>query len=349
MITRKVDRDDAQAGFTYYWVNKFGQNIENLYVICLEKGNIDGLGSNIEIFSLGKEKEKNRLKEFINFQKGAIKFIRQVDGIFCHMNPIYTILIAPYAKLFNKKIIAWYSHKAITWQLRLVNFLVSRIVTPTQESLRLKTKKKLIMGHGIDTELFKPALVKEQNKTLQIISVGRISPIKDYKTLILAAKALIDKYDFKQFKISIVGAIGLLNQQEHFNGLKRMTKEYNLANIIKFVGAVPNRQLPDMYQQTDISINLCPTGSPDKAVLESMACALPTLVCNKTFIDDFGQHAKYLIFKEKNAEDLAEKIIKIKQNNELKQIGYFLRQQIIEKHNLNKLIIKILNAFKAIS
>ena len=111
MITRKVDKDDAQAGFTYGWVKKFGEKVDQLKVICLEKGNLEDLPENVEVFSLGKEKGKNRLKEFINFQRGALKFIRKVDGVFCHQNPEYTILIAPYAKIFRKKITTWYSHR----------------------------------------------------------------------------------------------------------------------------------------------------------------------------------------------------------------------------------------------
>ena len=68
MITRKVDKDDGLAGFTYNWIKKLAGQVEFLYVMCLEKGNISGLPTNVEVYSLGKEKGKNRFKEFINFQ-----------------------------------------------------------------------------------------------------------------------------------------------------------------------------------------------------------------------------------------------------------------------------------------
>jgi len=369
MITRRVDKNDSQAGFTYGWVKKFAQNIDVLKVICLEKGNTEGLPNNVEIFSLGKEKGKNRIKEFINFQIGALKFIRKIDGVFCHMNPEYTILIAPYAKIFRKKIITWYSHKAINWKARLINTLADKIVTPTKEGFGIKSKKKNVVGHGIDTELFKPAIEKKKSNIFRIISVGRISPIKDYKVLMNAYIELIGlivtEIGLKSLNILpeviIVGDVGLSFQKSYYDSLKKKLKsiffgemrlDKDIADGIdleekhKFIGLIPNQELPKYYQESDLSINLCPTGSPDKAVLESMACGLPVLVANKTFRNDFGYYANKLIFKHGNAGDLAEKIIDLAGNDQLKEIGLYLREQVVKNHNLDNLVKRILILYK---
>ncbi|MBU1137249.1 glycosyltransferase family 4 protein [Patescibacteria group bacterium] len=342
MITRKVDKDDSQAGFTYGWVKKLGEKVNELKVICLEKGNINGLPDNIEVFSLGKERGKNRLREFINFQRGALKFIRQVDGVFCHQNPEYTILIFPYAKFFRKKIVSWYSHKAINWKVRLINALADKIVTPTREAFGLESDKKIVIGHGIDTELFKPAPHKEKNNIFRIISVGRISPIKDYKTLIEAISIMNNDIDVK---VNIIGGLGLDNQQNYLEELQQMIKEKSLESIISFKNLIPNRELPKYYQESDLSINLCPTGSPDKAVLESMACGLPVLAANETFRDSFGHYADKLIFRHGNAEDLAKKIINLAGSSQLKEIGLYLREQVVKNHNLDNLMDKIVSAY----
>lgn len=342
MITRKLDKDDAQAGFTYTWVKKFGQNLDELKVICLEKGNLEGLGQNVQVFSMGKEKGKNRLREFINFQRGAIKFIKKVDGVFCHQNPEYTLLIAPYAKIFRKKIIAWYSHKEINFQVKLMNFLANQVTTPTPEGFGLKSKKKIVLGHGIDIDLFKPLEHKKPSPIFRIISVGRISPIKDYKTLIEAIE-IIQKEIL--LKVQIIGGPGLNHQREHLYELKKMVKEKNLEELIEFKGLIPNQELSRYYQEADLSINLCPTGSPDKAVLESMASGLMVLVCNKTFKDDFGVYHKKLIFQEKNPEDLALKIVNLAHSKEKKEIQEYLRARVDNLHNLNNLVLKIINLF----
>ena len=346
MITRKVDKDDAQAGFTYGWVKKLGERVDQLKVICLEKGNTDNLSDNIEIFSLGKENGKNRIKEFINFQKGALKFIKQVDGVFCHMNPEYTILIAPYAKLFRKKIITWYSHKAINWKVRLINILADKIITPTQEAFGINSKKKKIIGHGIDTDLFKPVENRKKNDILEIISVGRISPIKDYSTLIEAVSLIKDKIDLK---VKIIGGWDYKDQKIHLEELKKMIKKYGLNNQVFFVGSIKYENLLEYYQKADLSINLCPTGSPDKAVLEAMACGLPVLVANETFKEDFGIYANKLIFKHRNPEDLSKKIAELVKDNQMNEIGLHLRKQAFKNHNINNLMDKILNVFKEIN
>jgi len=342
MITRKIDKDDAQAGFTYGWIKKLGENVDLLKVICLEKGNTKGLSNNIEIFSLRKENGKNKIKEFINFQRSAFKFIKQVDGVFCHMNPEYTILIAPYAKFFKKEIITWYSHKAVNWKIRLINILANKIVTPTNDGFRLKSNKKIVIGHGIDTELFKPIQNKERNNIFRVISVGRISPIKDYETLIEAINIVSKNINIK---VDIVGGLGLDSQQNYFEKLQSMIKKNKLENVISFKNLIPNQELPKYYQDSDLSINLCPTGSPDKAVLESMSCNLPVLVANETFKKDFGSYHKQLIFKYSNSKDLAKKIINLTKNSQLKEIGKYLREQVIKNHNLNNLVNKLIKCF----
>ncbi|MBU2472894.1 glycosyltransferase family 4 protein [Patescibacteria group bacterium] len=343
MITRKVDRDDAQAGFTYGWVKKMGQQVDVLKVICLEKGNTKGLSNNVEVFSLGKENGKNKLREFINFYRGAFKFIGKVDGVFCHQNPEYTILIGPLAKLRRKKIVSWYSHKAINWRVKLMAFFAEKIITPTQEGFGLKSDKKVVVGHGIDTELFKPAEQKNKNDIFRVISVGRISPIKNYETLIEAIEIIRDKIDIK---VDIIGGPGIKKQEIYFDKLKWMVKNKGLDKVIRFKGLIPNQELPRYYQESDLSINLCPTGSPDKAVLESMASGLPVLVCNKTFASDLGPFVDKMLFKEKDAKDLSQKILKLINSNQLKGIGLFLREQVVKNHNLDNLIGRIIKLYK---
>ncbi len=343
MITRRVDKDDAQAGFTYVWVQKMGQHINSLKVICLEKGNIKGLSDNIEVFSMGKEKGKNRLREFINFHRGVFRFIGGIDGIFCHQNPEYTILIGPWAKIFRKKIISWYSHKEINWRVRLMAFFADKVITPTKEGFGLKSDKKMVFSHGINIDLFRPGFSRDKDGKFKIISVGRISPIKNYETLIEAIETIRDQIDIK---VDIIGGPGIQEQEIYFNKLKWIVKDKDLDKVIEFKGLVPNQELPKYYQESDLSINLCPTGSPDKAVLESMASGLPVLVCNRTFEADIEHYSEQLLFKEKDSKDLARKILNLAANNQLKEIGLFLRQRVVRNHNLDNLVSKIIGLFK---
>jgi len=344
MITRKVDKDDPQVGFVYNWVNKLSRKVGQLKIICLEIGNIEGLSENIEVFSLGKEKGKNRIKEFFNFQRGALKFIRKVDGIFCHQNPEYTILIAPYAKLFRKKIICFYGHKAINWRVKLMHFFADKVVTSSEKGFRIDSPKRKIIGQGIDIDFFRPNQDKKQSEKLRIVAVGRISPIKNYETLIRAAITL--KKQNIPLIIQIAGFVILSEQEAYFTKLKELVKKEQLENEVKFLGGTVQTETLKLYQNSDMSVNLCPTGAPDKVGFEAMACGIPVLACNQSYIKDFGPYVNQLLFKEKDPEDLANKIFHLFQNSELREkIGKFLRKQVIKYHNLDNLLEGIIECF----
>lgn len=343
MITRKVDKDDAQAGFTYGWVKKLGEKVNELKVICLEKGNIEGLPDNVEVFSLGKEKGKNKIKEFINFQRGVLKFIKQVDGVFCHQNPEYTILVAPYAKFFGKKIVCFYGHKAVNWRVRLMHFFSNKVVTSSEGGFQIDSPKRKVISQGIDTDLFKPDVNKEKSEKLRIIAVGRISPIKNYETLINASKILKDKR--LNLIVNIAGPILLEKQKEYLNELKNLIKEKELEDQVHLLGGTIQSETIKLYQNSDLSVNLCPTGAPDKVGFEAMACEIPVLACNHSYLKNFGAYSDQLLFKEKDSEDLAEKILNLYQSNQLEEIGKFLRKQVIEYHNLDNLLKGIIECF----
>jgi len=227
--------------------------------------------------------------------------------------------------------------------MKLMAFFANKVVTPTKEGFGLKSKKKLVISHGINTDLFRPGQETPSAK-LRIISVGRISPIKNYETLIEAVELIKDKINLQ---VNIIGGPGIKEQEIYFNKVKWLVREKGLGQVIRFQGLIPNQELPKHYQKSDILINLCPTGSPDKAVLEAMSCALPVLVCNRTFKTDFGHYSEQLLFKEKDSKGLAKKILNLAANNQLKEIGLFLRRQVVKNHNLDNLVSKIIGLFKS--
>jgi len=353
MITRKVDLKDASpAGFTYDWVKKLGEKLEKLHVITWQESHRGDLPGNIEIVSLFGSKFK---KIFI-LQKELFRVLPKVDGVFCHQNPEYTILITLGAKVFSKKIVSWYTHKAVNWKLHLVNCLADKILTASEESCRLKNRKKIeIVGHGIDVEKFKvqkgqtiPSLTKFKLKDkFKILSVGRISPVKDYQTLIgaIARTVLALQGLSLQLQVQIIGGPGLKEQEKYFEQLKQLVKKKNLEDYIKFLGPVSHNQILAYYQNCDLFVNLSQTGSLDKAVLEAMSYQKLVLTCNEAFFNLL--HDQRLIFQKKNASDLAEKISKIifLAKEEREKIGKKLREEVVKNHNLDKLIQKIIEQF----
>ena len=346
IITQKVDISDDNLGFFHHWLEKFAKKLEKLYVICLAEGEYH-LPENVEVYSLGKERGYSKLSQFFRLQKFLFKNLKDVDGIFIHMCPIYAILSFPLVRLFRKKMILWYLHKSVNWKLRLAEKLVAQILTASKESCRLKNRKKIeVVGHGIDAGLFKPRhdandtnlYANAANKKFRIFSVGRITPIKNQATLIQAIDILVNQKNIRALEVKIIGSPLEDCEREYFVELKKMVQEKKLENYIKFSGSVFYKEMPQYYQNADLVVNLSQTGSIDKVVLEAMASGCLVLTSNEAFEDILDN--KYLFLK-KNPKNLAEKIINLKGAERDEK----LRQIVVKNHDLDNLIEKIIQRF----
>jgi len=344
IISQKVDINDDNLGFFHYWLEKFAGKLEKVYVVCLSEGE-HNLPENVLVYSLGKEKDYSKLRQLFRLQKFLLKNLKEVDGVFLHMCPIYAIASFPLVKIFRKKMILWYLHKSVKWKLKLAEKLVDKILTASKESCRLKNIEKIeIVGHGIDTDLFKPShdrvnAESVQNKKFKILIAGRIASIKDHETLIRAVDILVNQKNIQDIKVNIVGSPLEDYDKEYFEKLKNLIREKKLENYVNFSGGVPHNKMPKYYQSSDLVINLTPTGSFDKVLLEAMASNCLILTCNEAFESILDN--KYL-FKKKDFQELAGKIIRLKEAKKDKK----LREIVMENYNLDSLIGKIISKFK---
>ena len=350
MITRKVDLEDSSpAGFTYNWVKKLGEKLEELYVITWQKSDRGDLPKNIEIISL----PNNKFFKIFVLQFRLLKILPKVDGVFCHQNPEYTILIGPLAKIFRKRIISWYTHKAVNWRRRLMELLADKILTASSLSFRKPffPNKVEVTGHGIDINYFCKSPYKHKDEKFHIISVGRISPIKNYETLIKAIDILVNEKNKNNIELIILGSAVLKSDNEYLRKIKKLSESENLIrgkyHYIEIVGrGIPYRDITTTYWNSDLMVNLSQTGSVDKAVLEAMACETLVLTSNEAFKDILKDER--LMFKPRDYNDLADKIINLMNLSDegKKKIGQSLRKAVVDNHNLDKLVGKILALYE---
>ena len=176
IITQKVDENDQLLGFSINWFRRFADKFDFIYVLCLEKGKFD-LPENVKVVSLGKDSGASKLVQLLNFYKNIWLLRKQYDSVFIFMNAIWVVVGWCSWKMLNKKVFLWYAHKTITWKHRLAVKLANGVFTSTSEGFRIKSKKVMIVGQGIDMDFFKPDNSKRPNY-LSILSVGPISPIK---------------------------------------------------------------------------------------------------------------------------------------------------------------------------
>ena len=346
IITQKVDINDDILGFFHSWLFEFSKKCEAIIALCLERGQYD-LPTSVKVLSLGKEGGKSRVKYLINFYKHIWQERKNYDAVFVHMNPIYIVLGGVFWNLAKKKIILWYTHRQVDMKLWLAEKFADFILTASEESLRLSTKKMKVLGHGIDVEKFRAPQKEAATGLFKIIYVGRIAKIKNQEILIKAADYLINGKNIKDFQINFIGSPIYEEDRKLLAVLKKMIEERKIGDYVYFYGSVPNKDIVEIYQQADLTINLCPTGGLDKAVLESLACGVPTIVFNKSFKQLLSQYQSELILNNLSKEELAEKIAGIKNWDfaKKKKASIELREIITQNCSLDKLINKITCCF----
>lgn len=327
ILTQKVDINDDVLGFFHRWIIEFAKHCEKLTVICIYEGEHD-LPENVNVLSLGKEKGVSKIRYILNFYKYIFRERNNYDKVFVHMNQIYVILGGFFWRLWNKKIALWYTHKQISLSLKLAEKIVDVIFTASKESFRLKSKKLKIVGHGIDTGIFKPSDLEKEGEKYKIISVGRISAIKNYEVLIKAVKLLPNPVS-----IEIAGSPITDLDKNYFDELKEIIKKQSLEKSVKFVGKISHKDIQKFYQEGDLFVNFSDTGSIDKAILEAMSCGLHVLTSNEAFKNILSEKS----FTSKDPQKIADKIDFLLHSGRDKK----LREYVKQNHSLDNLIKKI--------
>ncbi len=305
-ITQKVDRADWLLGFTHGWLQSLAARVDRLTVICLQQGETD-LPANVKVISLGKERGVGRLGRALRFGRAMAESTGEVDGVFAHMSPAFAIAAAPFAKWHRVPLVMWYTHRHVDFKLRVATALCDAVATASPESFQLPTSKVRVIGHGIDTERFSPGRPSSPGPPT-LLAVGRRSPIKHYELLIDAARILAGEFGHPDLQVRIVGGDGGNAPPGYADHLRARIERSGPAGVVTLAGTVPYEQMPQEYRNATIHINLSPAGGLDKAVLESMATGVPTVVRNDSFRSIFGDVADALVADGDDARALAAKL-----------------------------------------
>ena len=290
ITTQKVDSSDSVLGFFHAWVREFANHFEEVTVISLWVGGVRNLPANVRVLELGKGQGGSRWQYLRRFRKLVKEESKNYDAVFCHMNPEYIVLAGNYWKKTGKKIALWFVHKAVPPTLRLAAPKVDMIFTASKSSFNLPSNKLKVLGHGIDLEQYRLQRIAPSGRPFRIIYVGRISQIKNQELLIKAIDILVNEWGRKDIQVDLIGGTVYKKDNFYLESLIKMVKDKELDNVINFTGPISNQEIIKYYQEANLSLNLCPTGGVDKAVLESMACGVSVIVHNQAFREILHDH-----------------------------------------------------------
>ena len=260
------------------------------------------------------------------------------------MSPIFTVLSAPYARRRRIPIVTWFAHRQVSAALKLAHRLSARVLTINRESYRYRPDDALIVGHGIDCDHFKPD-GRTPNLNL-LLSVGRVSPIKDVETFLrMVARLRTTGHPLNARWIGEPPD----RDRAYGSSIDKLKKDLRLEEIVAFGGAVPNSDLSAWYCRCLAHVNLSPTGALDKAALESMACGTPTFVANEGFRPLLGPWSDLLVFRHGDSAHLAGRVVRLLSLDEdvRRRMSADLRRAVVEQHGLDRLWDRLVDVFQS--
>lgn len=334
ICTQAVDSRDSNLGFFHTWITEFAKHCEQVTVVCLREGE-HSLPGNVRVLSLGKEQGSGRLVRVWRF----LRYIRSsdYDAVFVHMNPEYILLGGYWWRRWGKKVGLWYAHKSVTWKLRHALRFVDRVFTVAENSFGIATPKLKVLGHGIDTNLFAPAMHVE-NAGLRIATVGRVAESKRLLEMMAVLDVLYERG--QKFSFTIVGEPVTEAEEVYAARLSEEIAKRPYQGQVQMLGAVPHHMLPDVLHAQDVLFNFGTTGNMDKAGLEALAAGVALFSTNAHFEDLLAPWGLYVA--SPNPEHIAQALLHFFGRGDQSAILATLRNKVVAEHSLSTLIPKIL-------
>ncbi|MCF7844303.1 MAG: glycosyltransferase [Kiritimatiellales bacterium] len=331
IITQKVDRSDSILGFFHRWVIEFSKHCEKVTIIGQFVGEHD-FPYNVEVHSMGKEKGYSRVRQMLMFGILILKLRKNYDSVFVHMTPIWVVLGWKTWFLLRKKVYLWYEARGGGWALSFALMFVRKVFSATDYGLPRKSRKSVITGHGIDTEFFKPE--GERKKGL-VMTIGRTTKTKHLDVIIKAFAQLPEN-----FELVVAGGPITKDDQQEYKKIETLIEELGLEGRVG-MQSYPHEVVRAFLQEASLSLHAC-GGGLDKAVLESMASECPVVSCSKAAESILPGS---LQCTEETMGEKAKEVLGLS-DDERSKLTADLRNRVIEKHSLAKLVERLVGEMK---
>ncbi|OGJ59865.1 hypothetical protein A2881_01890 [Candidatus Peribacteria bacterium RIFCSPHIGHO2_01_FULL_55_13] len=333
IVTQRVDSSDPILGFFHGWLRAFAEHGDKVTVIGQQVGE-QSLPKDVRVLSLGKEKGVARWKQIFTFWKMIAAERRSYDAVFVHMTPIWVVLGWPVWATLSKPIYLWYEARGGGWALPLALSMVHKVFGATDYGLPRGSKKHVIVGHGIDTERFRPDPGVPHQEGL-LVTVGRVTPVKHYGVLLQALSTLP-----QHCRLRIAGGTFTEKDRREEKHLQEMIQDLHLSTRVTMGWASPD-QTTKLLQSADCMLHAC-TGGLDKCVLEAMACGCPVVSSSEA-----ASRVLPPVCIASNSEmaERARRILGLTPA-ERAELSRELRQRVVNGHSLQHLVQRLIEEMK---
>ena len=269
-------------------VNELSKSFDKVTVLTGKIGSYN-VSPNISVFSSNWQSGK-RLSSVTKFMFVFFKLLvlNRFSVVLSHMTSVQAAIISPITRILRIKHLLWYTHTSDNFALRVCNLFTNGILTATAGSCPLSGSKVHVIGHSIDTKIFK----RKSSLNFPISSfvhVGRFDPSKNIRLIIESLQNLrVTKSDVNFTNIGLPS--GAANTSYYENIISEFNIDKN-STWMKFESSVPRQTLPSLLNNFDCFIHAF-NGSLDKAVLEATFIGLPVVTINAEYKKIFGSWDK---------------------------------------------------------
>jgi len=333
----------ANSVHSHRWIKYFINKGHEIHWISLMPS-IELLSQTISFYDIG-PLSTNPVNIFIQAFK-ARRLIQKIKPDILHIHSAGTYGFVGVLTGFHPLVItAWGSDVLLNkgFKKELVKFVLKKAdvltcdgdnTTQTMINLGVAPQKIKRINFGVDVEKFKPTPpnnnLKKELFNLDspiIISLRSLEPVYNIESLIKAIPIIIREVSEAKFVIAGDGS-----QKKY---LQELTGSLNILEKIRFVGTIPSNKLQEYFNISDVYVSTSLSDSGLAAsTAEAMACGLPVI------ITDSGDNRKWVkngeggfIVSIKNPEMLAEKIIYLLKDKEMKERAIKSNRKIIEERN----------------
>ena len=277
------------------------------------------------------------LKLFYFFLK--VTLTKDQVVLFSYMTETLSALIAPLAKLLNIRHILWYAHASKPRRLSWCHLWVDKLVTSTQESCPIHSKKVIPIGQAVDQTVFScpDKSVRSNPSEIQVVHVGRIDPSKNIETII---EIFIEKFSSKNSVLHLIGTNS--EKYAHYaTSLKSRFKSQMDSGHVIFHGKKDQVFINNMLCHSDIFLHAF-LGSLDKTLIEAILSKTFVISSNQAFIKEFGCLGKVSEFDNLSAF-LSQELNIYQQSNvsELQSIVDRRHQHALNNHSRRQWLRKL--------
>jgi len=352
---------NAQSIHTQKWIKFFADKGHEIHLISFEKGHIE----NVKVHnlkqpfaprfrSLPRARIIKRLIERINPEilHAHYLFGYGFYGALCGFKPFIVtawgsdVLFLPSEGLI-KQFIKRYMLKYVIGKADLIT-CDAKYVKEAMIWLGAASEKISLICFGVDTRRFSPGEKSEKLRvelgiynSPVVISLRNLEPIYDVESLIKSVPLVLKEIPESKFLIAGKGS--------EEKRLMELAKSLGVSGNVKFIGFIQNEQIPQYLNTVDIYVS---TSLSDAGIAastaEAMACGLPVIVTdvadNKNWVED-GLNG--FVVPVKDPKSLAEKIIYLLKNEDIrKEFGKINRKIIEERNNYYKEMEKMEDVYK---